>query len=306
MNRKLTKFALMTNREIYRQYLQQLGMIYNTGEAAIITDWVFEKIAGLKRADIIINPDKTTIPEQLTQLNNGLAELMQYKPVQYVLGEAWFYNMKLKVTDDVLIPRPETEELVKLVVDDWKTFFQNNLSVDINQRLTMLDIGTGSGCIAIAIKKQLPQITMHAMDMSVGALSVAKENAQTQQTPINFTQADFLDEHSWEKLPEFDGIISNPPYIPMNEKEGLDKNVTVYEPHTALFVPDNKPFLFYEKIAAFGEKHLKNDGKIYVEVHENLAKETAQIFEQYYLVAIKQDIFEKERMLVITKRIATL
>lgn len=306
MNRKLTKFALMTNREIYRHYLQQLGMIYNSSEAAVITDWVFEKMAGLKRADIIINPDKTTLPELITKLDNCLAELLQHKPVQYVLNEAWFYNMKLKVTDDVLIPRPETEELVKLVVDDWKTFIQNNSSAEGNQRLTMLDIGTGSGCIAIAIKKQLPQITMHAMDISVGSLSVAKENAQAQQTSINFTQANFLDEHSWEKIPEFDVIISNPPYIPMNEKEGLDKNVTAFEPHTALFVPDNKPFLFYERIAAFGEKHLKDDGKIYVEVHENLAKETAKIFEQYYLVAIKQDIFEKERMLVITKRIAAL
>ena len=303
MNRKLTKFALMTNREIYRHYLQQLEMIYNTSEAAVIADWVFEKMAGLKRADIIIYPDKTTLPEQLTQLTNCLAELLQHRPVQYVLGEAWFYNMNLKVNNEVLIPRPETEELVKLVVDDWKNITQNNLSIENNQRVTMLDIGTGSGCIAIAIKKQLPQITMHAMDVSVGAILVAKENAQSQQASINFTQADFLDEYNWENLPDFDVIVSNPPYIPMNEKEGLDKNVTAFEPHTALFVPDNKPYIFYEKIAAFGEIHLKEGGKMYVEVHENLAKETAKVFEQHYLVAIKQDLFEKERMLVITKRL---
>jgi len=302
MNRKLTKFALMTNREIYRYYLQQLGTIYNTSEAAVITDWVFEKMAALKRADVIVNPDKNMLHEHLAQLNNCLAQLLQHKPVQYVLGEAWFYNMKLKVNEAVLIPRPETEELVKLVVDDWKPVIQNNLAAEDNQRLTVLDIGTGSGCIAIAIKKQLPQIAMHALEVSTGALKMATDNALGQQVSINFIQADFLDESAWKKLPLYDVLVSNPPYIPINEKESLDKNITAFEPHAALFVPENKPLLFYEKIAAFGEKHLKNCGKIYVEVHENFAKETAKVFEQHYRVAIKQDLFEKDRMLAITKR----
>ncbi len=292
----------MTNKEIYRVYLQQLQQLYSPTEAATITDWVFEKIALLQRGDIIKNPADLINPEVSQQLNDCLITLLQHKPVQYVLGEAWFYKMKLKVNDQVLIPRPETEELVKMVVDDWKTVVQNNLSVRDDQRLTVLDIGTGSGCIAIAIKKQMPQIALQAMDISAGALKIATENALEHQASINFMQADFLDERCWRKLPAFDVIVSNPPYIPINEKESLDKNVTTFEPHTALFVPEQKPFLFYEKIATFGEKHLKNGGKIYVEIHENFARETAKVFEQHYRVIVTRDIFEKERMLVITKK----
>lgn len=292
----------MTNKEIYRSYLQQLQQLYSPNEAATISDWVFEKVAGLQRGDIIKNPAGLINFDISGQLDDCLASLLHHKPVQYVLEEAWFYKMKLKVNEQVLIPRPETEELVKLVVDDWKLVIQNNLLAKDNQQLTMLDIGTGSGCIAIALKKQLPQITMHATDVSTGALKLATDNALEQQASINFMEADFLDESGWKKFSEYDVIVSNPPYIPINEKESLDKNVTAFEPHTALFVPEKKPFLFYEKIAYFGEKHLKKGGKVYVEVHENFAKETAKIFEQRYRVAIKQDIFEKERMLIITKR----
>lgn len=299
-------FALMTNKEIYRSYLQQLQQLYSPNEAATITDWVFEKIAGLQRADIIKNPSDLINPETLVQLNDGLIALLQHKPVQYILGEAWFYKMKLKVNDQVLIPRPETEELVQLVTDEWqkrnekKEILPAGEVIENVPRLSVIDIGTGSGCIAIAVKKNLPESTILAIDVSAGALSIAKENAALQQATIEFKQINFLDESSWKALPVFDIIISNPPYIPINEKEQLDKNVTAFEPLTALFVPDDNPFIFYEKIAAFGEKHLSKNGKIYVEIHEDFAKETSQFFEENYSVEIKKDIFGKERMLIIT------
>ena len=304
MNRKLTMFALMTNKEIYRDYLQRLQQIYSTNEAAVITDWVFEKMAGLQRADIIKNPGQTIDPATSIHLNDSLEALLQHKPVQYVLGEAWFYKMKLLVNEQVLIPRPETEELVQLVINDWQyspgvnEFSEGTDTAQPGSRLSMLDIGTGSGCIAIAVKKYLTDTVMHAIDVSDGALLVAKENAINQQVNIEFLQVDFLDENSWKGLPVFDVIISNPPYIPLNEKDKLDKNVTAYEPTGALFVPDNKPLLFYEKIAAFGKDHLKEKGKIYVEIHEDFAKETTKVFEQFYSVSIKKDIFGKERMLI--------
>ena len=296
----------MTVKEIYRQYLQQLRQIYNANEAAVITDWVFESVAGLPRSYVIKNPVQPIKQETIAQLNLCLASLLRHTPVQYVLNQAWFYKMKLKVNEHVLIPRPETEELVQILIDDCKneagkTLAGTKLSILYRSRFSVLDIGTGSGCIAIAVKKSLPGITMHAMDISEGALSVAKENAKDHQAEIIFSQINFLDENSWKDLPDFDCIISNPPYIPLNEKEKLDKNVTDFEPHTALFVPDNRPLLFYEKIAAFGKEHLKSNGKIYVEIHQDFAKETAEVFEQPYCAVIKKDMFGKQRMLVISK-----
>ena len=143
-------FALMTNKQIYRQFLHQLEQIYNSLEAMTITDWIFETVAGVKRSDLIKNPDQVVENKIILQLNSCLTELMQHKPIQYVLGEAWFFKIKFKVNDQVLIPRPETEELVQLVLDDYNN---KKYSQESGKILSILDIGTGSGCIAIAFKK---------------------------------------------------------------------------------------------------------------------------------------------------------
>ena len=285
----------MTYHKLYRSFLEQLQAIYNMAEASVITSWVFEKIAGIKKIDLI--KQQALEPEIYIadKLNEALQQLLQHTPVQYVLGEAWFCKMFFKVNHQVLIPRPETEELVNWLLDDYKkkAIFPSSASI--------LDIGTGSGCIAVAIKKNLPAATVTAIDFTAGALAIAKENAITNKVEINFFQLDFLNEQLWESLPGFDIIVSNPPYIPISEKEQLDKNVIAYEPHSALFVPDNKPLLFYEKIALFGKSNLKKDGSIYVEVHENYAAQTAELFAGYkYDVETKKDIFEKERMLKLT------
>jgi release factor glutamine methyltransferase len=221
-----------------------------------------------------------------------LNELLLHKPVQYVLGEAWFYHMKLKVNGHVLIPRPETEELVEQLIKDRKSKLTDP---------AILDIGTGSGCIPIAIKKNLPASIVTGIDISKDALILAKENATLHNAHISFKQVDFLDETAWSGLGLFDIIISNPPYIPVHEKEKLGKNVTDFEPHLALFVPGNSPLVFYEKIAAFGRDHLLPNGKIYLEIHEDFAKETAALFmKNYQTVMIKKDMYGKERMLLIT------
>lgn len=285
-------FAPVMIKELYRNFLLQLQKVYSLGEATNITDWVFEKKASLKRTDIIKNPNKLITPAADKLIQEALGELLTYKPVQYVLGEGWFYHMKLKVNEHVLIPRPETEELVEQLIKDRKS------------RLTdpaILDIGTGSGCIPIAIKKYLPAAIITGMDISGQAIDLAKENAAMHNAHIHFVQQDFLDEKNWPALPLFDIIISNPPYIPVNEKEKLDRNVTDFEPHLALFVPDGSPLIFYEKIAAFGKTNLLPNGKIYLETHEDLANDVAALFRKdYQTVMIKKDMCGKERMVLIT------
>ena len=285
----------MTYKILYRSFLEQLQAIYTMAEASVITSWVFEKLAGIKKIDFIKHQALEPEINVANKLDAALQQLLQHTPVQYVLGEAWFCKMLFKVNEYVLIPRPETEELVNWLLDDYKntTTFPPSASI--------LDIGTGSGCIAVALKRNLPVATVTAIDFSAGAVAIAKENASINGVDIIFFQLDFLEEHLWETFPCFDLIVSNPPYIPISEKEQLDKNVKAYEPHSALFVPDKQPLLFYEKIAVLGKSHLKKDGSIFVEIHENYAAQTAELFRRYlYEVEIKKDIFEKDRMLKLT------
>jgi release factor glutamine methyltransferase len=285
-------FALMMLKDLYRNFLVQLQKIYSLSEATAITDWVFEKMASLKRTDILKNPEKRISPAANELIQNALQDLLRNKPVQYILQEAWFYHMKIKVNEQVLIPRPETEELVEQLIIDRKSKLTDP---------AILDIGTGSGCIPIAIKKNLPASKLTAIDISKGALALAAENAALHNAHIQFNEIDFLNEANWPGLGLFDIIICNPPYIPINEKEKLDKNVTAFEPHLALFVPDRSPLIFYEKIAAFGRDHLLPNGKIYLETHEDYAKETAALFRGIYqTVMIKKDMYGKERMIIIT------
>jgi release factor glutamine methyltransferase len=279
----------MTGKELYQDLLMQLQKIYSAGEAAAMADQVFEVIARIKRIDLLKNPDQQLNNSTIQQLDTALSQLQKHRPLQYVLGEAWFYHLKFKVDERVLVPRPETEELVEKLLAD-----NGSLS-----NPAILDIGTGSGCIPITIKKNMPAAVVTAIDLSEPALQLAKENAAFHQTSINFMQMDFLDEHQWDRLPLFDIIISNPPYIPETGKNKLDKNVVAYEPHLALFVPDNDPLIFYKKIAAFAKVRLKRGGKIYVELHADLAQATAMVFRWgFNSVEILKDMHGNERMLV--------
>lgn len=284
----------MNLSEFYNHFTNSLATIYESREAENISDWVFENITGLKKWERRTN--RTTELDLVVQneLDQVLSELMTHKPVQYILNEAWFYKRKFYVNENVLIPRPETEELVEWVITDSK---QNKEPGTIN----ILDIGTGSGCIAISLKKELPVAGVMAIDVSEKALEVAKKNALLLDAYLEFLHCDFL--QAFPLNSTFEVIVSNPPYIPENEKEMLDKNVTKYEPSTALFVEENDPLIFYKAIADFAKTHLKEQGKIYVEVHENFAGAVQVLFEnKNYSAEIKTDIYGKERMVRAEKK----
>ena len=279
----------MTTEQFYNHFLKELKNIYEEKEASNITDWVFENITHLKKWERRGSSFQLS-DKQFSQLKQYLSDLLTYKPLQYVLNEAWFYKMKFFVNEHVLIPRPETEELVSCIINDVR-------NAKNNEQLKILDIGTGSGCIAISIKKELEQCEVTAVDVSEKALMVAKKNAGMLKANIKFEKINFLDESCWNQFQEYDAIVSNPPYIPHKEKQNLSKNVTEFEPGIALFVPDDDPFIFYNSIAKFALSHLNLWGTIYVEVHENYAKEIQQIFSAYnFKSEIKKDIYGKERI----------
>jgi len=282
----------MKLNEFYRYYLTNLGLIYVENEASNITKMVFESLANISRADVLRNPEMEIESNTFSSLNQALDKLLNHQPIQYVLGEAWFYHLNFKVSDAVLIPRPETEELVDLVIQHIKASHQK----------AVLDIGTGSGCIPISIKKNIPEISITSVDVSKEALNIATKNANFHQAIIEFKQVDFLNELEREKLGMFDIIISNPPYIPNVEKNTMDKHVADFEPAIALFVPNNDPLIFYKAILSFAKNHLNEKGNVFLETHENFAVEVCALFKDAGFDAkVKNDLFEKQRMVLINR-----
>jgi release factor glutamine methyltransferase len=285
-------FATMTIKEFYTKFISELRTVYPTGEASSIAQIAFDHFIKKSPASLATDGLKEIEPSLVEVLNIALVELLNNVPIQYITGRAWFYNISFAVTDAVLIPRPETEELVLEIIH----FLKHQTPKKI------LDIGTGSGCIPISIKKNMPSVQISSLDVSAKALDIAKQNAIENNTDINFFQFDFLKDQNYNRLSKYDIIVSNPPYIPLNEKTILDKNVTDYEPHLALFVPDNDRLLFYKKILIFATEHLEEGGRIFLEVHEDFAKETAEIFiNSNYTVIIKKDMQGKERMLIVSR-----
>jgi len=268
--------------------LNQLRSIYTEGEASQITDWAIEKLTGSKKAERMLYKNAAITNEEEILLQQYIERLMQHEPVQYVLNESWFCGFKFYVDKNVLIPRPETEELVEWVI--------TNCRFPVDQ-LKILDIGSGSGCIPISLKRRIRRAEVWGCDISLPALEVAKRNAASLGTEINFIQLDFLDRQQWEQLPSFDIIVSNPPYVPEKDKATMQPNVLHYEPSTALFVPDNDPLLFYKAIAEFGKTHLNKSGSIYTEIHEDLGEAIMNTFQSTgYIAEIKKDMQQKDRM----------
>lgn len=277
----------MTIREATQHSVNQLCNIYDEGEAVAISNWVMEHILDGKM-DKILSKDRTISEPQQLQLNTILNRLLTHEPLQYVLQEAWFCGLKFYVDKNVLIPRPETEELVEWIISNCK------FPVD---ELSIIDIGSGSGCIPIALKRRIRKATVWSVDKSDAALQVAKRNAAVLGTDVNFQQHDFLDAAQRNMLPSFDIIVSNPPYIPEKDKEQMKDNVVRYEPAAALFVPDNDALVFYKAIAEFGKNKLHPGGTIYVEIHEELGEAVMKLFrEKGYGVELKKDMQGKDRM----------
>lgn len=275
---------------IQQELKSALLNIYAENEATIITDWVMEHYTGKSRIQRLVEKNITLSDDQVNTIRLAKLQLLQHKPVQYVLKEAWFMGLNFFVNESVLVPRPETEELVELAIHNHTQHIEK-----------IIDIGTGSACIPILLKKHLRQVSITAIDVSEKSLEIAHHNASKHQVDIEFYQIDFLDESQWSRLSLYNIIISNPPYIPLQEKNKMDKNVTAWEPDVALFVPDDDPLLFYKKIAVFGKTHLSANGKILVEIHQHFGIATKKIFEENgYKVELKKDIYKNDRILIIS------
>lgn len=291
----------MTIQEARMKILNELKDIYDKSEAMNIAELVLEKISGRVRTEHILHKEFFLSPEQIEELKKILVRLKLNEPVQYALEEAWFAGMKFKVNKNVLIPRPETEELVEWISREINTQYTTLPAGRqmFNIQCSILDIGTGSGCIPIAIKKKISQAKVAAIDISSEALLTAKENAVALETDIEFILLDFLDEENWNVLGKYDIIVSNPPYVKQMEKETMHRRVTAHEPHLALFVPDNDALLFYRKLADFSLGHLAPGGNLFVEINESLGKEVEELFQKkgFKSVELKKDMQGKERML---------
>ncbi len=283
----------MTLQLAYRQLLARLYKINDTREAANIANWVIEHVTGHRKIDRIVYKDLPVSAQQQQKLQTITDQLLQHKPVQYVLEEAWFGDMKLYVNENVLIPRPETEELVEWIAEE--TIRNSKFEI----RNFILDIGTGSGCIAIAIKKKIREATIYAIDVLEGALEVAKQNATQQHVEINFLQLDFLNKSKRAQLPLFNIIVSNPPYVTKSEEQTMQPNVLKYEPHIALFVPDEDALKFYKAIGEFAQTHLQVNGSIFVEINEALGLQVTNLFKEsgFKKVLLKKDLQGKDRMI---------
>lgn len=241
---------------------------------------------GMSRTDLLLDKDKVLSESEILKFLYGIKALKKNEPVQYVVGETWFYDLKISVEKGVLIPRPETEELVHWIIQSEK------------KSSSILDIGTGSGCIPLALKNILLNTRVLACDISEVAINIAKVNAEQLELDVDFFRMNVLNKSDWGD-DKFDVIVSNPPYIPIVEKNVMHENVLEYEPDLALFVPDETPLIFYDTIASFGLNNLNIGGRLYFEIHENFGPETLAMLETkgYADLEMRQDMQGKNRMI---------
>ncbi len=281
--------ALKTN------FTSNLSGLYPSEEIQSFFNILSEKQLNLSRIEIALNPDRGISEEDFEKFQQALFRLKNHEPIQYIIGETEFFWLLFKVNKYTLIPRPETEELVEYIISEQKLITHNS------QPITILDIGTGSGCIAISLAKNLSNAEVSALDISKGALKIAKKNAELNKVVIEFLQADIL---KTETLPkQYDLIVSNPPYVRELEKKQMQQNVLKYEPDSALYVKDEDPLLFYRAISQLAKKHLKSNGKLFFEINEYLADELTALLknEGFQNIEVKKDIFGKDRMIKCNK-----
>lgn len=274
----------------YRAYfIQELTPICSAEEAESFFYIILEDLQQLKRVDLALNPDLSLSEEQLNQWNAYLVQLKLGIPVQYVLGKTNFFGLDFEVNPAVLIPRPETEELV-----DWIIESQKENSKD--QNLRIIDIGTGSGCIAISLAKNIPHAQVMALDVSVAALATAQKNSQNNKVDVVFKNQNILETNDLQE--QFDVIVSNPPYVRNLEKVEIKKNVLDYEPHLALFVENDNALIFYRKIAELAQKNLKSNGFLFFEINQYLGSEMIGLLQDmgFKNIILKKDIYGNDRM----------
>lgn len=282
----MMKIRENTVEATYAHLKEELQHLYFEGELKSILERLFEAYLGFSKIDFILKKHQRLSESELLKFVFAKKDLRTFKPVQYIIGYTYFFDCKLLVNENVLIPRPETEELVQHVVHSVST-----------EKSTILEVGTGSGCIAIALKKQLNSASILTVDVSEKALELAQKNAQINEVAINFQQADFLDESLWDNLPQFDRIVSNPPYIGHSEQANMHANVLNHEPHLALFVPDNDLMLFYRAILKFGWTHLTSSGEIFCEINQYTSNQLHALAEEmHYFCEIFNDLNDNPRV----------
>jgi len=297
----------MNIKQYRAQFIQELSSIYDSGEAESFFYLILEAKKQLKRIDLALNPELVFSSEEIQLWNAILEQLKMEIPIQYLLGKTSFYGMDFEVNSDVLIPRPETEELVDWIIRSSKYEVGGT-------KLKILDIGTGSGCIAISLAKNIPNAEVFAIDVSEKALVIARKNAEINEVKVNFINTNILETDYLEKLPTshchpelvegplptyFDIIVSNPPYVRELEKQEIKKNVLDNEPHLALFVADNDALIFYRKIAELAQKNLSPNGQLFFEINQYLGKEMVDLLEKmgFKDVELRKDIYGNNRMI---------
>jgi len=285
-----------TVNDFYKSVLLKLKVLYPHEEARAMADRLFEHYFHLSPTQRVLSGTMLTDGAKTLLIQEAVKKLLHNIPLQYILGTAIFMDMEFVVNSSVLIPRPETEELVSLIL-------KYDSERGAEHKLQILDIGTGSGCIAIALKRYIPQSNVSAIDISDEALKVAIENADKNEVVINFIEADILDKTHWKALPKFDLIVSNPPYVTQEEKIHMQPNVLDHEPHMALFVPDDDPLIFYRAILSFSKIKLRKAGALWFEINEIFGDELREmaINQGFKDVIIISDIHKKERFLQARK-----
>jgi release factor glutamine methyltransferase len=281
-------------KEYRTQFIQELTPIYDAGEAESFFYLILEEKHQLKRIDLALHPDLVFSEAEIVVWNSILEQLKLEIPVQYLLGKTSFYGLDFEVNENVLIPRPETEELVEWILSNNRIIQKSNPETS---GLKILDIGTGSGCIAISLAKNIPNAAVFAIDVSEKALATAKKNAERNAVEVTFINQNILETEDLRQ--QFDIIVSNPPYVRNLEKEEIKKNVLDNEPHLALFVEDNDALIFYKKIAELAQKNLSENGQLYFEINQYLGKETVDLLEKmnFKNIELRKDIYGNDRMI---------
>ncbi len=274
--------------------LEELSSLYDEKEIESFFYIVLECFHNIKRIDLALNPEMEMDAMQLLRWESVLSELKKEKPIQYIVGATEFYGLPFLVNGNTLIPRPETEELVEWILESTKYEIQST-------RFRILDIGTGSGCIAISLAKNLPNAQVSAIDVSEKAFATANRNAEINEVNVDFILKNILETEDLNE--QFDIIVSNPPYVRNLEKAEIKPNVLEFEPHLALFVDDNDALLFYRKIAQLAKKNLSENGQLYFEINQYLGKETVKLLEilGFKNIILKKDIYGNDRMIRCTK-----
>ncbi|MGV3539701.1 MAG: peptide chain release factor N(5)-glutamine methyltransferase [Rufibacter sp.] len=277
-----------TIRTVLERLAQQLEQVYEQPEARTMAEWVLEHFLKETRFELMQKRAEEAPVGLESHVQKALERLLQHEPLQYVLGQAHFYGREFKVTPAVLIPRPETEELVQLVIKTYQH----------QPQVKLLDIGTGSGCIPITLAAELPQAEVCGLDVSSEALEIARQNAEKLGQNVTWLQQDILQEIPALPPNSLDVVISNPPYVLESEKELMRENVLSFEPHLALFVPNEDPLLFYRRIAQLAQQLLKKGGRLFFEINEQYAQETMAMLQNqgYKDMKVRTDLRGKERI----------